>query len=287
MAKKIKITADSTADFTPEMLKQLDITVSPLAIILGNKSYKDGVDITPQMIFDFVAETGVLPKTAATNPEEYTEFFTQFLDGETEIIHFSLSSKISAVNGNACAAAAGLQGVYVVDSLSLSTGTALLAMYAKNLVRQGKHSAKEIADMCVRRVPDVQASFIVDTLDYLHKGGRCSGIALLGSKILKIKPTIILKDGKMESDKKFLGKIGSNALKYVDYILSKFDKPDPTRVFVTHSNADREMVEEVKDYLKKSGKFKEVIETVAGSTITSHCGKNTIGILYINNNGDK
>lgn len=278
---KIKITGDSTLDLSPELLERYNISLMPLEVNLGSDTFLDGVNITRQDIYDFESKTGKLPKTAARNAVIYKDFFKKFLNEGYEVIHFSISSHLSASNQSANVAAKELKGVYVIDTLALSTGSALLALYAHDLIQEGK-SGQEIADAVNARVPHVQTSFIIDTLNYLYKGGRCSKLQLLGANLLKIKPTIIMKDGKLDVGKKFRGPILKVVLWYVKDILDMFNTPDTKRVFITHTDAPKEVVDSVRTILKKEFGFSEILETTAGSTVTSHCGKGTLGILYIN-----
>lgn len=276
----IKITCDSTADLE-YLFAEKDIDFLPLAVTLGDKSYFDGVDIKPPDIFEYVKEKGILPKTAARSEEDFYEFFKQYTERGDEVIHFNISSKFSASNEMAQKAAKRLSGVYVVDSYNLSTGTGLLAMYANDLIQKG-FGAKEIYEAVLKRIPHVQASFVVDTMDYLRKGGRCSGIASFAASVLRIKPTILVKDGGMVVGKKYMGNFDKVILKYVNDTLNTFNDPDNTRIFITHTYANESTVEAVRNEIQKIASFKEIIETKAGCTVTSHCGKNTLGILYIN-----
>lgn len=278
---RIKITGDSTLDLSDELLQKYNISLMPLEVNLGSETFLDGVNITRQDIYDYEAKTGKLPKTAARSAVIYKEFFEKFTNEGYEVIHFSISSLLSASNQSANEAAKELKGVYVIDTLALSTGSALLALYAHDLIQEGK-SAKEIVDLVNQRVPHVQTSFIIDTLNYLYKGGRCSKLQLLGANLLKIKPTIIMKDGKLDVGKKFRGPMIKVVLGYVQDILDMFNTPDTKRVFITHTDAPEEVVNAVRETLKKRFSFSEILETRAGSTVTSHCGKGTLGILYIN-----
>ena len=196
------------------------------------------------------------------------------------IVHFCLSSGISSACSNAKLAAAELKNVHVIDSKSLSTGIALLAIYARELANEGK-LAEEIVDLCEERVNDVQASFVVKKLDYLHKGGRCSSVALLGANLLQIRPEIVVKDGKMSSAKKYLGKMEKVIEKYCKDVLTENQNPDKKYAFVTYTTASEEMVNIAKTALQNAG-FETIYETQAGATITSHCGENTLGILFLN-----
>ena len=278
---KIKITGDSTLDLSPELLERYNISLMPLEVSLGTDIFLDGVNITRQDIYDFESKTGNLPKTAARSEVIYKEFFEKFVNEGYEVIHFSISSHLSASNQSANLAAKELKGVYVIDTLALSTGSALLALHAHDLIQEGK-SGQEIANAVNARIPHVQTSFIIDTLNYLYKGGRCSKLQLLGANLLKIKPTIVMKDGKLDVSKKFRGPMIKVVLDYVDNILETFNTPDTKRIFITHTDAPQQVVDAVRKTLKEKFEFSEILETRAGSTVTSHCGKGTLGILYIN-----
>ncbi len=280
----ILISSDSTADLN-ELFEKRNVFVLPLAVVLGGVSYDDGVNVTPEDIYRFVAEKKVLPKTAARSKQEHVEFFESILKNPDDVlIHFTISGEISVTATNAIAAAEEFNGrVLIVDGKSLSTGTGLLVMYACDLRDSGKYTVQEIYDMVCARVPYVQASFFVETMEYLHKGGRCSGLASFVATALKIKPSLLLKEGKIVVGKKYRGKSIAITDQYVENILDMFPNPDLTRVFVTHTaNTDPEVVEKVIAAVKERANFKEVYETTASSTITCHCGKGTIGILYIN-----
>lgn len=282
---KIKITCDSAADLSKEQLQQNDISVLPFVITMGDKEYRDGVDLFPKMIFDFVNKHKVLPKTSAINAFEYEEFFTNHIKGHDALIHISISSKISSTITNAQQAAKKIKNVYVVDSLSLTSGMGLLLLYASELRKQGI-SAQEIVKKVEDRRQHVQASFILDKIDYLHKGGRCSSLQLLGANLLKIRPSITIKNGKMIMHKKYKG----NSLKVQNYLedtIKEFNTPDNTRVFITYSSATPEMIKLFKTFIKEQTNFKQVHEVEASATITAHCGENTIGILYFNDGADK
>ena len=276
----VQITCDSTADLE-HLFLQRNIRVLPLVVTLENKSFLDGVDINPPEIFTYVKENKVLPKTAARSEEDFYEFFKAFTDNGDSIIHFNISATMSASHEMAKKASLRLKNVFVVDSANLSTGTGLLALYAADLRDQGK-SDQEIYQSVLSRIPAVQASFVVDTMEYLHKGGRCSGVAKFAASVLRIKPMILVKNGSMVVGKKYMGAFDKVILKYVSDTLTSFDTPDYTRIFVTHTYADPQTVQAVKEEILRLAPFKEIIETKAGCTVTSHCGKSTLGILYIN-----
>lgn len=281
---KIAISTESVVDLTPELKEKYDISVIPYTVILGDKEYTDGVDITPQQIFEFVDKNKVLPKTTAVNEFAYKEYFEKLLKDYDAVVHICLSSKITSACGNAISASKQFENVFVVDSLSLSTGIALLAIYARELANKGLE-AEDVYKKVSERVPNVQASFVIKKLDYLHKGGRCSSIALLGANLMQIRPQILLKQGAMGVHKKYLGNMNKVISKYCKDTLDEFNNPDLSIGFVTYTTATPEMIDAAKTALKERG-FKNIYETTAGATITSHCGENTLGILYIND-GDK
>ena len=276
---KIAITAESTIDLPKELLEKYNIKTLPFTVILGDKEYKDG-EITSADIFKFVEENNILPKTSAINEAQYTEFFADVLKEYDAIVHFSLSSCISSACSNAKLAASQMENVFVIDTESLSTGIALLAIYGRELAESGL-SAKEVAEKVEARVKFVQASFVVKKLNYLHKGGRCSSIALLGANLLHIRPQIVLKDGKMGSNKKYLGKMEKVIASYCKDVLAANPEADKKYAFVTYTTATEEMVNNAKSALQEAG-FETIYETTAGATITSHCGEDTLGILFLN-----
>lgn len=284
----IKIASDSTTDLGA-LYEERDIKVMPMSVILGSDSLDDGVTVTPKDIYKFVEKSNMLPKTAARSRQEYVEFFEKILaSSDDTLIFFSLSSGLSVTYSNAKAASEEFDGrVFVVDGRSLSSGTGLLVLYACDLRDEGKLSASEIYEKVCERIPYVQASFFVDTMAYLHKGGRCSGLESFFATALKIKPSLILKEGRIVVGQKYRGRAEAIAQKYVDNICDMFSNPDLKRVFVTYTyGTDADVIKEVKRALNERYKFDVVYETTASSTITCHCGKGTIGILYIND-GDK
>ena len=279
---KISISAESTVDLTKELLSQYEISIVPFHILLGDRNELDG-EITSKEIIDYVTATKILPKTGAVNQFQFEEHFSELLKTHDAIIHFSLSSEMSSAYNNAVEASKKFKNVYVIDSRSLSTGIALLCIYARKLANQGL-DAKTVYEKTLKRVPYVQASFELKRLDYLYKGGRCSSIMYLGANILKIRPQIIVKDGKMISGKKYRGNFDYVVKNYVKDTLEMFNNPDLEEVFITYTTADAEVLSFVKNYLYEYG-FKNVHITTAGGTITSHCGENCLGILYINDGG--
>lgn len=276
---KIAISVESTNDLGEELLQKYDIKVIPYTITLGDMTFKDGEHTTAEM-FEYVDKYNTLPKTTALNEYEYTEFFKEILESYDALVHICLSSGITSSCGNAERAAKNVDNVFVVDSKSLSTGIGLLAIYARELAEKGL-PAEEIAKTVQERADKLQVSFVVERLDYLYKGGRCSSLQLLGANLLKIRPRIVLKEGTMISDKKFRGNMGGVVAKYCAETLKDFNTPDLKRAFITYTTASPEMLEAARKALSEAG-FKEILETRAGGTIASHCGANTLGILYFN-----
>ena len=277
---KICISAESTIDLSKELLTQYQIETIPFAVLLGEEAFLDGV-ITPQDIFDYVEKNKILPRTSAINEFQYKEYFESlFAKGYDAIIHISLSSEISSSCTHAERASRKLENVYIVDSRSLSTGIALQAIYARKLAEKGLEPQK-IVEKVKARIPYVQASFVIQTLEYLHKGGRCSGLLRFGAAILRIKPQIIVSEGKMAPAKKYIGRKSQVVQQYCKDTLEQFANPDLSVAFVTHTLATPEMVSVAIEALKNRG-FKTIYETTAGATITSHCGPMTLGILFIN-----
>lgn len=277
---KIAISAESTCDLTRELIEKYDIKIIPYHIVLGDTEFKDG-ERTVEEIFEYADNNKTLPKTNALNEFEYTEYFTELKKEYDAVVHVTLSSGITSSSGNAQNAAKNLENVFVVDSKSLSTGIALLLIYARELANEGVAPA-DIAAKLNERKESLQVSFVVEKLNYLYKGGRCNSLELLGANLLKIRPRIVVnKEGKMVSDKKYRGKMGGVIAKYCADVLADFNTPDLTRVFITYSTATEEMIAAARSACENAG-FKEIIETHAGCTISSHCGANTMGILFFN-----
>ncbi len=276
---KIAISAESTCDLSKELIEKNNISIIPYSVLLGDEIVTDNADV-PAKIFKFVEETKTLPKTSAINEMTYTEYFEGLLKNYDAVVHIALSNGLSCSCQNAEKAASNLSNVYVVDSKSLSTGIGLLVLYAKQLANAGETPDK-IAHKVKDRVPYVQASFVVDRLDYLYKGGRCNALALFGANLLKIHPQIVVSDGKMHPGKKYRGKMEKVIEKYCEDTLEEFNSADKSIAFVTYTTATPEMANAAKAALKNAG-FENIYETTAGGTITSHCGENVLGILYIN-----
>ncbi len=276
----VKISADSTCDLG-EYGRERNIAIMPLSVILGDKSYRDGVEIMPQDIFEYVEKTGVLPKTSAPAIADYEEFFARELEGGGALLHFNISAKSSSSYDHAAEAAKSFQGkVTVIDSKALSSGQGLLVMKASDLAAEGK-GAEEIAAEIQKLIPKTNTSFVPDRLDYLYKGGRCSRMAMYGANLLKIHPLIEMHDGQLFADKRYRGNMKKCISNYIDDLAEQYPAYDETRCFITHSNADREIVDYAIEKTKSLFSFREICETVAGSVITGHCGRNTLGLLFI------
>ncbi len=277
---KIALTAESTVDLPKELLTRYDIATVPFALIMGDKQGLDG-EVKGEDLFDFVEKTGTLPHTSAVNQAQFVEFFKKRLVDHDAVIHFSLSGDFSSAYQNAVVAASAFGGrVYVVDSRSLSTGIALLCLYAHKLIAASK-TPEEIVALVKARIPFDQASFGLESVDYLYKGGRCSAVAALGANLLKIRPQILVTDGKMRSGKKFHGPMIKWVADYIDATLKEFSDPDLEEVFLTYSSAPDEVVALGQEKLEKAG-FKNIHVTRSGGTITCHCGPHCLGILYLN-----
>ena len=278
---KIVISSDSTCDLSPELVARFGVEVLPLYVNLGDQSYKDGLELKPEGIYDYVAEHRQLPKTAAATIPDYVEHFSKWVKEGYDVIHFSISSSMSCSHQNARLAAEEVEGnVYVIDSANLSTGSGLLVLDACDLRAEGKN-AEEIVAEIEKRVPQVCASFVVDTLDYLRMGGRCSSVAALGANLLKLHPRIYVEGGKMSSAEKYRGTIDGVMVQYVKQMLGKNEgKVRTKRCFVTHTKCRPETVEKVKALVEEAKVFDEILETEAGCVVTSHCGPGTLGILF-------
>lgn len=278
---KVKLFADSTCDLPPELIKRHDITVIPLYVTLGEESYRDG-ELPIGEIFAYADRTKQTPKTAAVSLEDFNAAFQPIVDNGYDIVYVGLSSKFSSTAANAAVAASEFPAgrVEVVDSLNLSSGIGLLALTAADLIAKGG-SASEVAAGVREAVPNVRASFVIDTLLYLHRGGRCSALQAFGANALGLKPSIVVEGGAMRPDKKYRGNIVRCAEKYADDILAGAANTGRRHAFVTHSPSDAELVETVRAKVSASGLFDEIHVADAGSVISSHCGPNTIGILYM------
>lgn len=275
----IKVTADSTCDLSEELLERYDITTIPLYIIKNGKDYRDGVDITPADIIAHVANGGDLCSTTAVNTADYIDMFSKYSSEYDAVFHITISADFSSCYQNACTAASEFDNVYVVDSRNLSSGQGHVVV---ETAVKGKtmDDPKELYDYLVDLTKRVEASFIMDRLDYMRKGGRCSAVTLLGANLLQLKPCIEVADGKMGVAKKYRGSFTKCLDAYVKDRLENRDDIVYERIFITHPACD-EYVEHVRGEIAKYADFDEVDETHAGCTVTCHCGPGTLGILFI------
>lgn len=278
--KKIKIIADSTCDLSPDLIKKYDIEIVYLYINLGDEILRDTIDVSPQDIFDYVQNTKILPGTVAASIADFKDAFEKYIKEDYEIICLTISSGMSSTYQNACIAAQEVGGVHIVDTCNLSTGGGHLVLNAALMAQNGM-KALDILTQLQTMTSKVCASFILDNLDYMRKGGRCSTIAALGANLLKIKPAILVENGKMKVGNKYRGTLQKVLEDYVDIQLAGRDDIRTDRIFITHTGCTREIVDAVKARIVRHIKFDEIIETIAGSSITSHCGPNTLGILFI------
>jgi DegV family protein with EDD domain len=280
MSKQVIIASDSTCDLSPELIERYQIKILPLEVSLGDKQYRDGVDINPDMIYENYEQSGQLPKTAAINISEFDEFFAKETANGNEIVLFTISSDMSSIFNNARLAAQEYEGVYPVNTMNLSTGGGLLVLTAAEMAAEGK-SAKEIAEACCALRERVDASFVIDNLEFLHKGGRCSAIAAFGANLLQLKPCVMVRDGKMIVGKKYRGKFAMTLEKYVADRIGDASDIDTKRIFVTHAGCDAAIVDQCVKQVTDMGVFDEVLVTRAGCTVSAHCGRNTLGVLFI------
>ena len=276
----IRITSDSTCDLN-HLVEERNIGILPLQVNLDAQSFHDGIDIAPKDIFDFVEKTKILPKTSAPSIGDYEEFFAEQLKLGEEVIHFNISAKSSGSHNMAKQAAESFNGkVRVIDSKALSTGQGLLVLKACDMRDAGKSSA-EIEEAINELKQRVNTSFVPDSLDYLHKGGRVSGMIKVVAGMFKIHPLIYMEDGQLVPGKKYKGRMDVLLKQYVQDLKEMYPNYDKSRCFITHSSAEENVVNVAKEKVKELFEFDEVIETVAGSIITSHCGKGTLGVLFI------
>jgi DegV family protein with EDD domain len=268
-------------DISPELQTKYSIGINPLTIVLDDKACKDGVDISPQDIFEFVSSGKGTSKTTAVNIEEYREFYAKYAaEGAEGIVHFILSSELSAGYFNAVIAAEEFENIFPIDSLSLSTGGGWLAVYAAELAAEGK-TAAEIAQDVKAKAGKIDASFVVDTVEYLRAGGRCSGLAAFGANLLGLHPCLELRGGKIEVGKKYRGNIKKVLKQYIEEKLRDAKDIDLRRAIVSHTFFDdSEFVDEMVALVKKYQPFEEILICPAGCTISNHCGPGTLGVLF-------
>ena len=277
---KIKITCDSTCDLPIELYDLFSVEVIPLGVVLGDELRHDGVDVTVGELYDYVDKTGILPKTSAISEGEYIDRWQRYIDDGYEIIHINISSEISACHQNARLAADDIGHVYPVDSRSLSSGSGILVLAAGKMAEEGL-SAPEIAERLEELKLRIDCSFVLQTLEYLQKGGRCSSVLAFGANLLKLRPEILMQDGSMDVGKKYRGSAEKSITAYVRGRLDGRDDLDRSLIFVTHSCAEPEIVKETMRIVKEEYGFENVYEACASSTISSHCGAGTLGVIFV------
>ena len=279
----VKIISDSTCDLSPELVAKYDIDILPLHILLGEDEFEDGKTITPEQIFKWVDEHKTTPKTSAPSLEKAIELFRPYVEEKREIVCFSISSSMSTSGNVMRLATEELEAsdlITVIDSANLSTGIGLLVIEAALMAKAGK-TASEISTVMEELKPWVRASFVVDTLTYLYRGGRCNAVAAMAGSVLKLHPKIVVENGAMDANKKYRGKLASVILSYAKDMENDLKTAKPDRVFITHSGCDPEVVNAVRSYLESLSIFQEILETRAGGVISSHCGPGTLGVLFI------
>lgn len=278
---RIKITADSTCDLSPELVSKYDIEILPLYIIKDGNAYKDTKEISPQDIFDHVSAGGAITSTSAVNLDDYIGYFKPFSEQYDAVIHLDISADFSSCYQNACIAAKEYGNVYVVDTRNLSTGSGLLVLEAAEMAERGE-SPENIVKALNDLTSKVEASFVIDKLDYLRKGGRCSALAALGANLLSLRPCIEVVDGKMKVGKKYRGLFEKCIMQYVKERLEGRDDINTKRIFITHPPFGyKGLPDAVRREIGKYVKFDEIHETHAGCTVSSHCGPGTLGILFM------
>ena len=279
----VSIVADSTCDLSRELLEKYKVKIIPLHILLGEKEYEDGVDLRPEEIYAWADDHKTTPKTSAPSVETVMQTFRPLLDKGDDIVCFSISESMSTTANVMRLAAGQLEAkdrINVVDSANLSTGIGLLVLEAAQMAAQGK-TAEEIVAEIERLKPLVRASFVVDTLTYLCRGGRCNGLEAMAGSMLKLHPKIVVSEGKMSSSKKYRGKIDKVILAYAKDMEERLLQARKKRVFITHSGCPEETVLMVEQYLQSLSRFDEILITRAGGVISSHCGPGTLGVLFI------
>lgn len=280
---KVKIITDSTCDLNLDMYEGLDVEVIPFFVNFNEESYLDLIEMDSEKLFKKVEETNIHPKTAAASPGMFYETFKKYIDKGYDVLYLGIGSDLSGAFQIASTAALDLpeNRVFLVDSQNLSSGSGLLLMKAVKFRDQGL-SAKEIKEEVEKLVPRVRSQFVIDTLDYLHRGGRCSGTARIFGTLLKVHPLIRVVDGEMIVAKKPRGTLKKAVDTMLEYFYKDLEKVDPECIFITHVLSD-ENEEYIREQVSPLIPNANIIETKAGSVIGSHCGPKTIGILYIVN----
>ena len=277
---KIKILSDSTCDLSAQLLQQHDITLVPLTVIKNGQEFKDGVTITPADIFAHVAAGGELCSTSANSVGEYTDLFEKYTAEYDGVLVITIGSGFSSCYQNACIAATDYDNVKVVDSMNLSTGQGLVVLEAVRLAKECA-SLEELQEKVQAFTAKVEASFLVDKLNYLVKGGRCSAAAALGANLLNLKPCIEVRDGKMVVVKKYRGSYSKCLASYVKDRLAERDDLTRDTLFVTKTSVSEEEYAAVMEAVEQYGNFTQTYETLAGCTVSCHCGPGTLGVLFV------
>ena len=275
----IIISSDSTCDLSPELIERYNVNIVPLSVSKDGVFYKDGLEITPLDIFAHVGAGGGVCSTAAVNVDEYQQIFEDLRREGDAVIHFTISADMSSCYQNACLAAGEVSDVYVIDAENLSTGIGQLVIEAACMAREGMEP-QAIVDRLNEMKKKLDVSFILDTLEYLYKGGRCSSLAALGANLLSLKPCIEVVEGKMRVGKKYRGSLEKCLEKYIRDRLADVDSLDLHRIFITHSNMDQAVVDRIQAVVESCAPFEEILQTTAGCTISCHCGPNCLGILF-------
>lgn len=282
MANKVVLCADSTCDLGDQLRDKYNVTFFPYTITLEDETFIDGVTIQPEDIYKAYREKGILPKTSAINIADYIDFFRKWTDQGYDVVHLSLGSALSSSYQNCVAAAQAIGNVYPVDSCNLSSGIALLVLEAAERIAKGM-SAKDVAEEVSQLTRHSHASFILDTLEFMRAGGRCSAVAAMGSNLLKLKPCIEVDNssGAMGVGKIYRGNLDKVLLQYAEERLNRYQKIKKDRAFITHSGISEERIQMIYDYVKSRNIFDEIFVTRASCTISSHCGPNTLGVLFM------
>lgn len=278
--ERVKVFCDSTCDLSQNLYEKYDIGVMPLHVLIDDNEYLDTVDINGKELLDMSENKAALPKSSAVTVSEYIEKFKPYIERGYKIVHINISSKFSSCYQNCCLAAEELSGVYPVDSYNLSSGSGHLAVAAAEMALDGEMTAKEIADKLDEMKKRLDVSFVINKLDNLRKGGRCSALAALGANLLNLKPCIEVHDGAMGVGKKFRGNLDKVIPQYIASKLKDRTDVKLDRIFVTHSPMDKKLVDMAVEEVKKYQPFKEILVTPAGATVCTHCGKGTIGVLF-------
>lgn len=282
MKNKVLISADSTCDIGDELKNMHEISFYPFHVILDGVDYQDNVTIKPDEIFETYWKRKILPKTSAINVAEYVEYFRPMVEAGYEVIHLNLGGALSSAHQNCLLAAKELGNIYPIDSYNLSTGIGHLVLQACDMVKKGYFASDIVAELEQMR-GNVHSSFILDTLEFMRAGGRCSSVVAIGASLLNLKPCIEVDNtsGAMSVGKKYRGNLDKVLVKYTKDKLAEYDQIDTKRIFITHSGIDKNYIDLVKETICETIQFDEIYTTRASCTISSHCGPNTLGILFM------